>query len=159
LLKQHGVSARFCLVGAIDSENPASLTDAELAQWASEDVVELWGHRSDMHEVLRTSYLVVLPSYREGLPKVLLEAAACARAVVTTDVPGCRDAIEPGVTGLLVPARNAKALADALRELINNPARCKAMGDAGRRLAEASFDIQQVVASHLRIYQELINKS
>ena len=159
LLKQQGVSARFCLVGAIDPENPASLTDAELGQWACEKVVEVWGYRSDMPEVLRTSYLVVLPSYREGLPKVLLEAAACARAVVTTDVPGCRDAIDPGVTGVLVPVRNAKALADALRELINNPARCKAMGDAGRRLAEASFDNRQVVAAHLRIYQELINKS
>ncbi|MBT3504639.1 MAG: glycosyltransferase family 4 protein [Piscirickettsiaceae bacterium] len=159
LLKRQGVSARFCLVGAIDPENPASLTDAELEQWTSEKVVEVWGHQSDMPEVLRTSYLVVLPSYREGLPKVLLEAAACARAVVTTDVPGCRDAIDPGVTGVLVPARNAIALADALRELINNPARCQAMGDAGRRLAEVSFDIRQVVAAHLRMYQELINKS
>ncbi len=159
LLKQKGVSARFCLVGSIDPANPASLADAELTQWANEGVVELWGQRSDMPEVLSSAHLVVLPSYREGLPKVLLEAAACGRAVVTTDVPGCRDAIDPGVTGVLVPVRNAAALADALKGLINDPARCQVMGNAGRALAESAFDVRQVVAAHLRIYQELIDKS
>lgn len=159
LLTQQGIAARFCLVGAVDPANPASLADDELAQWAREGVVELWGQRSDMPQVLAAASLVVLPSFREGLPKVLLEAAACGRAVVTTDVPGCRDAIEPGVTGVLVPVRNVVALADALKSLINNPARCLAMGLAGRALAESAFDVQQVVAAHLRIYQELINKS
>lgn len=159
LLKQQGVSARFCLVGSVDPANPASLADAELTQWAKEGVVELWGHRSDMPEVLRLAHLVVLPSYREGLPKVLLEAAACGRAVVTTDVPGCRDAIDPGVTGVLVPVRHAAALADALKGLISDPVRCQVMGNAGRALAESAFDVRQVVAAHLRIYQELIEKS
>jgi glycosyltransferase involved in cell wall biosynthesis len=159
LLRQEGVAARFCLVGAVDPANPASLADTELTQWANEGVVELWGQRSDMPEVLSSGRLVVLPSYREGLPKILLEAAACGRAVVTTDVPGCRDAIDPGVTGLLVPVRNATALADALKELINDPARCQALGNAGRALAERAFDVRQVVAAHLRIYQELIDKS
>lgn len=159
LLKQQGVSARFCLVGSVDPANPASLADAELTQWENDRVVELWGQRLDMLAVLSSAHLVVLPSYREGLPKVLLEAAACGRAVVTTDVPGCRDAIEPGVTGVLVPVRNAAALADALKGLINDPARCQAMGNAGRALAERAFDVRQVVAAHLRIYQELIDKS
>ena len=159
LLTQQGVSARFCLVGSVDAANPASLMDIELTQWANDGVVELWGQRSDMPEVLSSAYMVVLPSYREGLPKVLLEAAACGRAVVTTDVPGCRDAIDPGVTGVLVPVRNAEALADALKGLINAPARCQAMGNAGRALAESAFDVRQVVAAHLRIYQELIDKS
>ena len=159
LLKQQGVSARFCLVGSVDPANPSSLADAELAQWAQEGVVELWGHRADMPEVLRLAHLVVLPSYREGLPKVLLEAAACGRAVVTTDGPGCRDAIDPGITGALVPVRNAVALADAINGLINDPARCQAMGNAGRALAESAFDVRQVVAAHLRIYHELMGKS
>lgn len=159
LLKQQGVSARFCLVGTVDTANPASLTDAELTQWAAEGVVELWGQRSDMPEVLSEARLVVLPSYREGLPKVLLEAAACGRAVVTTDVPGCRDAIDPGVTGVLVQVRNAELLAEAIRDLINDPTRCQTMGNAGRALAESAFDVRQVVAAHLRIYQELIGKS
>lgn len=159
LLKQQGVAARFCLVGTLDPANPASLGNAELTQWTNEGVVELWGQRSDMPDVLSAAHLVVLPSYREGLPKVLLEAAACARAVVTTDVPGCRDAIDPGVTGVLVPVRNASALAEAIKDLINNPTRCQAMGNAGRALAERSFDVRQVVAAHLRIYQKLIDKS
>ena len=159
LLRQQGVSARFCLVGAPDPANPASLTDAELTQWADEGLVELWGRRADMHAVLSQAYAVVLPSYREGLPKVLLEAAACGRAVVTTDVPGCRDAIEPGVTGVLVPVRDAVALAEALKGLINDRARCQAMGEAGRALAQRAFDVREVVAAHLRLYQELVDRS
>src|SRR5665811_1716481 len=134
---RRGCNARFVLVGTVDSANPTSFTDAEVSAWVHDGVVEWWGHRSDMPQVLAAAHLVVLPSYREGLPKVLLEAAACGRAVVTTDVPGCRDAIEPGVTGVLVPVRNAVALADAIKSLINNPAHCLAMGLAGRVLAES----------------------
>lgn len=159
LLKQRGTVARFCLVGTIDPANPASLASGTLAQWTDEGAVELWGQRSDMPEVLHMARIVVLPSYREGLPKVLLEAAACGRPVVTTDVAGCRDAIEPGMTGLLVPARNAVALADAIECLLNDPARCQAMGHAGRALAERAFDVTQVVAAHLRIYRELTDRS
>lgn len=159
LLKQRGCHARFALVGTVDPANPTSFTQAEVDVWVSEGVVEWWGHRSDMPQVLSAAQLVVLPSYREGLPKVLLEAAACGRAVVTTDVPGCRDAIDPGVTGVLVPVCNAAALADAMEGLINSPARCQAMGDAGRALAESAFDVRQVVAAHLRTYQQLIEKS
>ena len=159
LLKQRGVLARFCLVGTVDPENPTSFTQAAVDTWVHEGVVEWWGHRSDMPQVLAMAQVVVLPSYREGLPKVLLEAAACGRAVVTTDVPGCRDAVDPDVTGLLVPVRNAAVLANALEGLINDPERCRTLGNAGRVLAESAFDIRQVVAAHLRIYQELIEKS
>jgi glycosyltransferase involved in cell wall biosynthesis len=157
LLKQRGVSARFCLVGTPDLANPTSLTDAELAIWEKEGVVELWGHRADMPQVLETSRLAVLPSYYgEGLPKVLIEAAACGRAVITTDHPGCRDAIIPNVTGLLVRSRDEVALADAIEVLLNDLERCKEMGQAGRKLAESSFDVRQVVSTHLQIYQELL---
>jgi glycosyltransferase involved in cell wall biosynthesis len=159
LLKHEGVLARFCLVGSIDSANPASLTEVELEQWQKEGVVELWGHHSDMPSVINSAHLVVLPSYREGLPKVLLEAAACGRAVVTTDVPGCRDAIDSNVTGILVPVRNAIALAIAIKSLINDTERCQTMGIAGRELAEKAFDVRQVVNTHLKIYQELLDKS
>lgn len=159
LLKQRGCNARFVLVGTVDSANPTSFTDAEVSAWVHDGVVEWWGHRADMPQVLAAAYLVVLPSYREGLPKVLIEAAACGRAVVTTDVPGCRDAIDPGVTGILVPVRDAVALADAMDALVNDPVRCQVMGDAGRALAETAFDIRQVVATHLYIYQELVSKS
>jgi glycosyltransferase involved in cell wall biosynthesis len=156
LLKTSGNSARFCLVGTVDLENPTSLTQAELDAYQTEGTIELWGHRTDMATTLSAAHIVVLPSYREGLPKVLIEAAACSRAVVTTDVPGCRDAIEPGVTGLLVPARDAQALSQAIAALLIDPQRCHAMGQAGRVLAEQAFDIKQVVAQHLRIYTSLI---
>jgi len=151
--------ARFVLVGEPDLANPTSLRPAELAQWAEEGLVELWGHRTDMPQVLAAAHLVVLPSYYgEGLPKVLIEAAACGRAVVTTDHPGCRDAIDAGVTGILVPVRDAVALANAIQALLNDPVRCNAMGQAGRALAESAFDVKQVVARHMDIYQELAGK-
>ena len=159
LLRHKGTVARFCLVGAPDPANPTSIADPELTQWKDEGVVELWGYRSDMPEVLRAAYLVVLPSYREGLPKVLLEAAACGRPVVTTQVPGCRDAVDPGVTGVLVPAQDASALAAAIEALLDDPARCLAMGIAARVLAESAFDVREVVDAHLRIYQQLIDRA
>ena len=118
--------------------------------------MENWGYRTDMPEVIASANLVVLPSYREGMPKVLLEAAAAGRAVVTTDVPGCRDAIEPGVSGLLVPVRDAESLAQAIEQLLANTEQRKAMGLAGRKLAETEFDVRAVVDKHLTIYQRLL---
>lgn len=146
---------RFVLVGTTDPGNPASLEQDEIARWVDEGVVEWWGHRTDMPQVLSAAHIVVLPSYREGLPKVLIEAAATGRAVVTTDVPGCRDAIDPGVTGVLVPAQNAVALANAIEGFLLDPLRCAAMGQAGRVLAESAFDQRQVVARHMDIYSQL----
>ncbi len=147
---------RFVLVGNIDLSNPASLPQNEIDDWVQEGAVEWWGHRTDMPLTLSQASIVVLPSYREGLPKVLIEAAATGRPVITTDVPGCRDAIDPDVTGVLVPPRNAPALAEAIVDLIRHPAKALAMGAAGRHLAEAAFDQQQVVARHLEIYRELV---
>nr|WHW29512.1 putative glycosyltransferase family 4 protein [uncultured bacterium] len=152
LLRRQGCVARFVLVGDVDPANPASLDQSELDAWSRDHVVECWGHCSDMPQILAQARLVVLPSYREGMPKILLEAAACGRAVVTTDVPGCRDAIEPGVTGLLVPPRDADALAQAIRALLDDELRCRAMGLAGRALAEQEFDVRHVVARHLELY-------
>lgn len=147
---------RFALVGQPDPDNPASLTEPELQRWASEGAVEWWGQRSDMPQVFASAHIVALPSYYgEGLPKVLIEAAACGRAVVTTDMPGCRDAIDPGKTGLLVPARDPKALAQVLQRLLEDAPLRRTMGEAGRALAEKAFDVRQVVAAHARIYGEL----
>lgn len=157
-LKADGVVARFVMVGLVDSANPTSLTQAQIDAWVAEGVVECWGHRADMPDVLASASIVVLPSYREGLPKVLLEAAACGRPVVTTDVPGCRDAIELGRTGLLVPVQNAEKLAEAIGGLLQNPAQCAALGAAGRALAEREFDVQAVVDKHLAIYDRLLRR-
>ncbi|MFA6279864.1 MAG: glycosyltransferase family 4 protein [Bdellovibrionales bacterium] len=152
LLKNKGIEARFCLVGSTDPANPASLTEDEIQGWVREGIVESWGHHADMPAILPQSNIVALPSYREGMPKALLEAAACGRAVVTTDVAGCRDAITPDVTGLLVTVRNAASLANGLEKLILDPQRRQAMGLAGRKLAEEAFDIREVVKKHLEIY-------
>jgi glycosyltransferase involved in cell wall biosynthesis len=162
ILRQRGISAkdaRFVIVGKPDSANPASLCLDELAQWTEEGVVELWGHRTDMPQVMEAAHVIVLPSYYgEGLPKVLIEAAACGRAVVTTDHPGCRDAIVPNKTGLLVPVKNALALADAIEYLIKNPDLRKKMGASGRALAEKEFAIEKIVAEHMKIYRKLLDK-
>ena len=158
ILKNAGVMARFVLVGTSDADNPSSLSEQELMQWADEGVVELWGKRLDMYQVLVESHIVVLPSYREGLPKILIEAAACGRVVVTTDVPGCRDAILPGISGFLVPVCDDQALAEIILHLLENRPLCESMGKAGRVFAERVFDVHQVVERHLEIYDELLER-
>lgn len=157
VLKERGVVARFWLAGSPDPGNITSITEMELSDWSKDGFVETLGYRTDIPDIFANSNIVVLPSYREGLPKALVEAAACGRAVVTTDVPGCRDAIEPGATGLLVPVRDASGLADAIQFLIENPDRRKQMGTSGRALAEREFAIEKVVDAHLAIYRELTN--
>jgi len=156
-LRERGIKARFVLVGSPDGKNPESVSEDFIAASVRDGIVEHWGHRSDMPGVLRQSSLVVLPSYyREGRPRILLEAAAAGRAVVTADTPGCRDAVIPGVTGLLVPPRDAGALADAMEQLLGDRERLQAMGKAGRELAERDFDVRGVVGRHLEIYRELL---
>lgn len=159
ILHKKGLNAQFQLAGNIDPDNPASITQATVENWRVTSKVDILGHRIDIARLFSQAHIVVLPSYREGFPKVLIEAAACGRAVVTTDVPGCRDAIIPNVTGLLVPPRNAQALADAIGQLLLDPKRCAEMGKAGRRLAEESYSIEQVVQTHLAIYQDLLNQT
>lgn len=158
LLQQQAVSAKFWLVGDVDSGNPASIEAKELENWQQMGLVEILGHREDMAGLMAMCTVVVLPSYREGLPKVLIEAAASGRPVVTTDVPGCCDAIEDGVTGLLVPARDAQALARGVQQLLQNIQACEEMGKAGRVRAERFFDVNSVVRAHLEIYRALNEK-
>jgi glycosyltransferase involved in cell wall biosynthesis len=157
LLRTRGVQARFWLIGDADPSNPTSITQQELLAWKSEGVVQVLGYRDDIEDLFAQSHIVCLPSYREGLPKTLIEAAAAGRAVVTTDVPGCRDAIIPNETGLLVSVRDAESLADALQWLIEHPRERAEMGRAGRALAEREFGIEKIVDAHLKIYQELLD--
>jgi len=148
---------RFVVAGQLDLENRDCIQRQELDNWVSHGIIEYHGYSERVADLINKSSIVVLPSYYgEGLPKVLIEAAACGRPIITTDHPGCRDAIEPGITGLLVPVRDAGALANAIRELLDNPDRRISMGLAGRALAERKFDIKQVVQTHLDIYAELI---
>src|SRR5690606_20538389 len=157
IIKSKGIDARFLLVGAPDPGNPSSVTQAEVEAWVNNGVVEALGFRRDIPHVFAEANIVVLPSfYGEGLPKVLIEAAACGRPVVTTDNPGCRDAIEPDVTGLLVPPKDPQMLAYAIERLIFDPSLRIKMGKAGRRLAEKEFRIESVVDTHLSIYERLL---
>ncbi len=159
LLARRGVAVRFRLIGSPDPGNPTSITPDELTVWEKEGLVELPGYLTDIPSQYAQSHIVCLPSYREGLPKSLVEAAACGRVVVTTDVPGCRDAIDPGKSGVLVPPRDAMALADAIQCLVENSEERRAMGRAGRELAEREFAIERIVDAHLAIYRELEGKA
>ncbi|MFQ3248838.1 MAG: glycosyltransferase involved in cell wall biosynthesis [Glaciecola sp.] len=152
-LKKLGFTGKFVLVGDIDLDNPNSITQAELNNYVEAGVVEHWGFSDKVSKVIAKSHIMVLPSYREGLPKSLIEAAACGRAVITTDVPGCRDAITPNETGLLIPVKSHHALVDAIQTLCdNNDARIE-MGQKGRALAESCFNIADVIDIHLSIYK------
>jgi glycosyltransferase involved in cell wall biosynthesis len=154
ILKARGVDARFVLVGEPDPHNPASVSDADLAAWSRSGAVEAWGRSDDMPAVLRKAHIACLPSYREGLPRALLEAAASALPIVTTDVPGCREVVRDGYNGYLVPPRQAAALADALEKLIRAPAaEREQMGRRGRGLVLEQFTLDHVVRETLKLYR------
>jgi len=155
-LKKRGISARFVLVGDTDPHNPSAIPTEQLTAWHAEGAVEWWGRREDMPAVFEQSHIVCLPSYREGLPKVLLEAASCGRPIVTTDTPGCRDVVRQGENGLLVPVRGTAELADALQLLIEQPALRKKMGCKGREIVVSEFALEKVVAKTMNIYRELL---
>ena len=157
LLKEKGVNARFCLAGELDPNNPTSLNIDELNNIKKDKVVEILGYQKNIQDLYAKSHIICLPSYREGLPKSLIEAAAASRAVVTTDVPGCREVIIPKKTGLLVPVKDSQKLAEALQWLIEHPLERIEMGKAGRKLAENEFLIEKIVQNHLDIYNELLN--
>ena len=152
LLKLKNPNIRMILVGDIDLENRKSISKAQLNTWLNDKIVEHWGYRNNIAETMSQANIIVLPSYREGLPKSLIEAAACGRAVITTDVPGCRDAIEENSTGLLVPVHSVKPLADAILKLIQNVELRHSYALAGRKLAEEAFNIKDVVQKHMEIY-------
>src|SRR4029077_11256519 len=155
-LRAAGVSARFVLVGETDPGNPTAISVEQLRRWADAGDVEWWGKRDDMQEVVAKSHVVCLPSLREGVPKVLIEAAACGRPIVATDAPGCREIVRHGENGLLVPVRNSAALADALRVLVQNPDVRLTMGRRGREIVVEEFSSERVIGETLNVYRELL---
>jgi glycosyltransferase involved in cell wall biosynthesis len=153
-LRKEGVNARFALVGDSDSANPGGVPPGQLETWRNEGWVEWWGWQEDMLDVLRKAHIVCLPSYREGVPRSLLEAGACGRPVITTDVPGCRDVVRQGENGLLVPAKDVAALTDALRMLIYNIDLRAQLGACGRKIAVEEYSVERVNAETLKVYQK-----
>jgi glycosyltransferase involved in cell wall biosynthesis len=148
---------RFILAGAAGYDNPSSIGLAQLGSWQTEGCIEWLGHVNDIVPLFRESAIVCLPSYREGMPKALLEAAAAGCAVVTTDVTGCREAVEAGVTGDLVPVRNIDALADTLLSLMKDESRRHFYGAKGQERARVLFSVDSVVCQTMKIYKDLLN--
>jgi glycosyltransferase involved in cell wall biosynthesis len=155
LVRARWPAARFVLVGGIDPDNPAAYSQGELLSAIADTGVEWWGHREDMREAYAQASIVCLPSYREGLPKALLEAAASARPLVATDVPGCRDICRPDVSGLLVPARDAVALAGAIETLLASEDLRARLAAGARALVEREFSSARVHAATLALYARL----
>ncbi len=153
-LKQEGVAARFVLAGEPDPENPAGIPPAQLQQWHESGVIEWRGYCHDMPALFAESHIICLPSYREGAPRVLIEAASCGKPIVATDVSGCRELVRHGETGLLVPARDSDALAGALRVLIQNRELRIAMGRNGRAFAERELSLDQVIRENFKLYEK-----
>jgi len=156
ILKQQGLRFRAVLVGDPDPENPASIPEGQLHSWVSGGWVEWWGLQDDMPSVWARSHIAVLPSYREGLPKSLLEAAACARPIVASDVPGCREIVHHNENGFLVEPKNASTLAEAMKKLVNDQKLRTRMGAQGREMVEQHFSDAIVVAETLRLYKEAL---
>jgi glycosyltransferase involved in cell wall biosynthesis len=159
ILKEQGRAVRFVLAGMVDEGNPAHITERQLVEWRDEGVVEWSGHSERMPDVLAAAHIVVLPSYREGLPKVLLEAAATGRATVATDVPGCREIVRHEENGLLVPPRDATALARAIEILLDDAPLRRRLGARGREIVEAEFSSEQVARETLALYDGLLGKN
>lgn len=156
-LRRRGVRCRVALVGVPDTENPMAIPESTLRQWRDEQGIEWWGHQDQMATVLQQAAIVALPTfYGEGVPKILLEAAACARPLVATRVPGCAEVVHHGVNGLLVEPRDSADLANALETLLRDPGLRAEMGRKGRELVCREFSQALVVDQTLAVYQRLV---
>ena len=157
LLRAENAKARFVLVGKPDPENPGSIPEKQLHSWADTGLVEWWGYQGDMPAIFAQANVVCLPStYGEGVPKALIEAASCGRAIVTTDTPGCREVVRNGENGFLVPLGNPRALARALDTLIRDPILRSNMGARGREIAVREFSEEMIFAETMSVYRELL---
>jgi len=155
-LRSQGRNIEFILAGTSDPGNPAAVPESLVRAWAGEGIVQWLGHVEDMPKLLQSVDAVALPSYREGLPKSLIEAAACGLPLVTTDVPGCREVVEDGVDGLVVHVKDGPALAAAIARLQDDPALAQRLGAAARRKALDRFDERIVLRRTMDVYRELL---
>ena len=150
--------SEFFLLGRRDERNPSVVAKQDLEKWQSDGVVKWLGEVKDVRPIIADADVVVLPSYREGIPRSLLEASAMGKPVITTDAVGCREAAEHGRTGLLIPVRDASALADAMRKMIENPDMRVRMGKEGRQKMECEFDETLVLDKILETYRSPVHR-
>ncbi|EGR5587403.1 glycosyltransferase family 1 protein [Vibrio cholerae] len=152
ILKEREVPVELLLVGSIDPENPSSMTDNDIQIASKNGYVKVLGFRSDIAECYRNADIACLPSYREGLPKSLIEATACGLPIITTDVPGCRQMVHGGENGILVPAKNSMLLARAIENMVNNSKMREKMGIRSREIAEERYSYETIISSFLSVY-------
>jgi glycosyltransferase involved in cell wall biosynthesis len=157
LLRQRGIPGRVVLAGDVDLGNPVSIEKNQLVRWQKEGVVEWLGHVDNMPEILAKSHIFVLPTtYGEGVSMSLIEAAAAGRPIVASDMPGCREVVDDGRNGFLVPPKNPNALADAIEQLLLDPKLRARMGQAGREIALERFSDKLINAETLQAYSSLL---
>jgi glycosyltransferase involved in cell wall biosynthesis len=153
ILRERGTNARFVLVGEPYTDNPDTVQQDEIDHWREAGILEAWGWHDDMQQILPQASIVCLPTtYKEGVPRILLEASACGRPVVATDIPGCRFAVRDGKTGILVPPYDISALATALETLLADPDLRRKMGSNGRKVAELEFSQSATIERTIHIY-------
>ena len=152
LCKSTRPEVEFLLVGDTDPTNPASVSKKDLEDFRRHNAVELLGHSTDVSSLMKTLDILVLPSYREGFPKVIMEAAATGLPVVTTDVAGCRSAVIHNETGFIVPSKNAEALGKSIGRLLDSAELRSVMGDNARQFAELNFDVRRISSIHISVW-------
>ena len=157
VLKARGLQVEFWLAGKPDNGNPMCVPEEFLKKWQEEGLINWLGHRDDMPNLLQQVDIAVLPSYHEGVPRFLLEAAACGLPLVATDIEGCRVVVRDGVNGFLVPVKDPYALADAIETLIKKPELRRQMGIASRKIVEAEFDERIILNKWLALYDRVLN--
>jgi len=157
-IKQLGLKIRFVLVGETDLQNPESVSEAQLTEWIESKCIEYWGKKNDMNKTLNQASIICLPSYREGLPKVLLEAASCEKPIIASNVPGCREIVLDGENGILVEPKDFNSIVEAIKFLVKNPNERIKMGKKGRKIVKDNFSEEIVADKTLLLYNEILHQ-
>jgi glycosyltransferase involved in cell wall biosynthesis len=157
LKEKYSNKIEFIIAGKLDNENRSGVPQEFIENWCEYPFVQWVGHTDKIEDLFSKSHIVVLPSYREGIPRSLIEACASGRAIITTNAIGCKDCVDQGVNGLLVPVGNSEELEKAIITLYNNHELIRKMGNAGRNKAILEFDLNSVINQHFVIYHNLLN--
>lgn len=145
------VPVRMVIAGEFDQGNPSAITEQEMKQWQEEKIIEYWGFTTNIQAFYQQANIICLPSYREGLPKVLLEAGACVRAVITTNVPGCREVVTHDYNGLLFPVRDSNALANAIKELVQNKEKRQRLAQQNYQEVKDKFSNEVIIPQMMKL--------
>jgi len=155
LVREYNKNIKFVIVGEPDEGNPNSVDESVLREWQNSGSIEWWGYRDDMPKIIRGSSIICLPTYYgEGIPKILIEAAACCKPIIATNVPGCREIVIDKFNGFLVPVHQPHIIADKINILINDTKLCRVMGAEGRKLVKTFFSIKIINTKTINLYKD-----